>query len=132
MADAVLLGSAGVAAIAVAAVAWAIARRGERRRIDTPEEAARAAEEAVPGFVTRDAVVGADSRAALVVGEGARAVVVTVRGARLAARPVEWRTIRAVADGMLVETGDRRFGAVLLARVDALDMRRLSRERVAG
>ena len=47
-------------------------------------------------------------------------------GKRLAVREVAWRTVRATHEGILVETGDRMLGAVMLSRVDVLDIRRLA------
>jgi hypothetical protein len=90
-----------------------------------PEEAMRAAEEAVTGFHALSAALGRDGRAALVFGEGMRIVVLKAHGARSAAREIVWRDVRATDEGMLVATKDR-FGTVLVAGIDSLDIRRLA------
>ena len=41
-------------------------------------------------------------------------------------REVVWRDIRATADGLLVDSGERRFGTVTVAGVNALDVKRLA------
>lgn len=99
--------------------------RGERMLVEEAD-AVRAADDAVAGFAGVSAVIGADGRAALVFGEDRRVVVLKVHGARIAARVIDWESVRATPGGMLVETNERRFGAVTLHGVDALDVRRLA------
>nr|WP_246360488.1 hypothetical protein [Sphingomonas abaci] len=101
-------------------------RRRTPPRIDGPEEAVAAVEQMLPGFPVSAAVVGADGLGALAVTADGRIAAVRRVGRRLLAREVPWRVVRATRDGILVETGDRRLGTVLLARVDALDIRRLT------
>lgn len=120
----VLAGSLA-AVLALAGVAWLL-RLGRDRRIAAPEEAAEAADAALAGFVTVGAVVGADGAAALAVDGEGRVAVCKRHGARLAVREVAWAAIRATPAGMVVDTGERRFGAVLVAGIDALDVRRLA------
>ncbi len=91
-----------------------------------PEEAMRAAEDAITGFTALSIAVGSDGRAALVFGEGMRIVVLKAHGARAAAREIVWQQVRASHDGLVVATGERRFGNVLIAGVDNLDVRRLA------
>lgn len=120
----VLAGSLA-AVLALAGVAWAL-RLGRDRRIEAPEEAAEAVEAALAGFRAANAVVGSDGAAALVVDAGKRVAVCKRHGARLAVREVAWRDIRATAGGLLVDSGERRFGAVTVAGVNALDVKRLA------
>ena len=118
--------AASLAAIlALAGAAWLL-RLGRDSRIEGPEAAADAADEALPGFATLNAVVGADGAGALAVARDGRVAAIKRHGARMAVREVSWDSIRATAAGMLVETGERRFGAVLVAGVSALDIRRLA------
>ncbi|MBB4618129.1 hypothetical protein [Sphingomonas abaci] len=126
-ADAVLIGGGGVAALLVVVPLglW-LWRRRTPPRIDGPEEAVAAVEQMLPGFPVSAAVVGADGLGALAVTADGRIAAVRRVGRRLLAREVPWRVVRATRDGILVETGDRRLGTVLLARVDALDIRRLT------
>ena len=57
---------------------------------------------------------------------GGRVAVVKRHGARLAVREVRWGQVRATHDGMLVDTGDRRFGKVTVVGINVLDIRRLA------
>ena len=76
------------------------------------------------------AVVGADGQGALAIADDGRVAAVKRIGKRLAVREVSWRTVRATQEGILVETGDRVLGAVMLAQVDVLDIRRLAPKSV--
>lgn len=114
-----------VAILALAGIAWFLCL-GRDTRIEGPEAAADAADQSLPGFTTLNAVVGADGQGALAVSREGRIAAIKRHGARLAVREVTWEAIRATPAGMLVETGERRFGSVLVAGVDALDIRRLA------
>ena len=103
-----------------------VMRRTRPARIDSPEEAASTAESAIPGFSVAGAVVGADGTAALAVSHDNRVAAIAPAGRKLVAREVGWPAVRATADGIVVETGDRRIGRVALAGVDVLDIRRLA------
>lgn len=119
--------AASLAAVLVlAAVAWTLKLGGPDARIATPEGACRIAEEALVGFAAVACVVGTDGRAALIVGEAGRVAVLKAHGARVAAREIAWADVRATASGVVVETRERRFGAITLKGVDALDVRRLA------
>lgn len=95
------------------------------RRIDTLDEAIAAVAEALPGFAAFDAVVGDDGRAALAIDATGRIAVVVAHGARVRAREVQWPMLRTIEGGILIETRDRRFGAVVLNRRNAVHIRRL-------
>jgi hypothetical protein len=116
------------AILILAGLAWALklGRAGHEGTIDDPESAVCAAEEALAGFAASGALVGEDRAAALAVGEHGRVAVIKRHGARLAVREVRWSQVRATHDGILIETGDRRFGAVTVRGVDVLDVRRLA------
>jgi hypothetical protein len=47
-------------------------------------------------------------------------------------REVAWQRVRATAAGVEVETGDRRFGRMLVSGIDALDVRRLAPHLTRG
>jgi hypothetical protein len=114
---------AGLALLALAALAWRFVAGGRRRgMLRTPEEAVEAAAAALPDLAALDAVVGDDGRAGLVLGTDGRVVVVTAAGR---AGAVPWAALRQTGEGVVVETGSRRLGEVLLKGVDALDVRRL-------
>ena len=119
-------GAVGAAVIIAGGGGWAIARRRRAPRIETPEEAADAAHEQLRDFAVAGAVVGADGLGALAVADDGRVAAVKRIGKRLAVREVSWRTVRATHEGILIETGDRAIGAVMLAQVDVLDIRRLA------
>lgn len=96
-----------------------------RRMIRTLDEALRAAVDALPGFPAVDAVISEDTRAALVLGCDGRIMVVRAAGARVSGREIEWAMLRQTYEGIVAETGDRRFGDVTLVGINALDVRRL-------
>jgi hypothetical protein len=116
------------AILILAALAWVL-KLGRGRHdavIEDGEAAAVEAEQALIGFEPIGALVGDDRAAALVAAAHGRVAVVRRHGARLAVREVRWDQVRATAEGMLVETGDRRFGAVIVTGVTVLDVRRLA------
>jgi cytochrome bd-type quinol oxidase subunit 2 len=126
MTPAIVGGIVAVVVVLLAGLAWVVARTRRVVKIDTPEEAADAAQAQLPGFAVAGAVVGADGQGALAIAADGRVAAVRRIGKRLAVREVSWRTVRATREGILVETGDRTLGAVMLAQVDVLDIRRLA------
>lgn len=117
-----LVTAAVAVALSLGALAWRMMRGRRRRMLRSPEEAVEAAAAAMPGLSAHDAVLGIDGRAGLVLGTDGRVVVVTAAGK---AGTVPWAALRQTGEGVLVETGTRRLGAVLLKGVNALDVRRL-------
>ena len=120
-----LLGGSLVAVLGLAAVAWAL-KLGKIERIVSPEEAAEAADQSLVGFDTVGAVVGADGSGALAVTDDGRVAVIKRHGARIVVREVTWHLVRSTPAGIVVETGERRFGTVAITGVNALDIRRLA------
>ena len=114
-----------IGAIAIVAIAWRLTHR-RAARIASPEEAADAAERALAGFDTQGAVVGADGTGALAIDRAGRVAVMTRAGKGIAVREVAWGALRSTAAGILIDTGERRPGQVLVSGVDALDVRRLA------
>lgn len=121
------LGGSLAAILLLAGVAWSL-RLGRDGRIASPEDAAAAAETALAGFAAADVVVGADGAGALAVGEDGRLAAIKRHGARAAVREVRWSAVRSAPGGTVIETGERRFGAVTLAGVNALHLRRFVRD----
>jgi hypothetical protein len=101
------------------------------RMMRTIDEALDAAHDALPGTQAVDAVISADGRAALVLLSDARIALLRIRGRRVAGLEVAWPMLRQTYDGIVVETGDRRFGDVALVGVTALDIRRLGQVPMA-
>ena len=130
MTPAIVGGIVAVVVVLLAGLAWAAVRMRRVMKIETPEEAADAAQAQLPGFAVAGAVVGADGQGALAIAADGRVAAVRRIGKRLAVREVSWRTVRATREGILVETGDRALGAVMLAQVDVLDIRRLAPKNV--
>jgi len=130
MTPAIVGGIVAVVVVLLAGLVWVVARTRRVVKIETPEEAADAAQAQLPGFAVAGAVVGADGQGALAIAADGRVAAVRRIGKRLAVREVSWRTVRATQDGILVETGDRALGAVMLAQVDVLDIRRLAPKSV--
>ena len=126
MSPAIVGGIVAVVVVLLGALSWVVVRMRRVVKIETPEEAADAAQAQLAGFAVAGAVVGADGRGALAVADDGRVAAVKRIGKRLAVREVSWRTVRATREGILVETGDRALGAVMLAQVDVLDIRRLA------
>lgn len=118
--------AAALAVMLALAGAWAVLRMRRTGRIEAPEAAAQAADAALGGFVTVGAVVGADGTAALAVDGQGRVAVCRRDGEAITVREVVWSAIRATSDGVVVDTGERRLGEVLVAGIDALDVRRLA------
>ncbi|WP_174286756.1 hypothetical protein [Sphingomonas bacterium] len=116
----------GAVVLLVATGLGLVMRRARPARIDSPEQAATAVEGAIPGFAVAGAVVGADGAGALAVSHDNRVAVVVPAGRRVVAREIGWTAVRATADGIVVETGDRGIGGVALTGVDVLDIRRLA------
>ena len=126
MTPAIVGGFVAAVVVLLGALSWVVVRMRRVVKIETPEEAADAAQAQLAGFAVAGAVVGADGRGALAVADDGRVAAVKRIGKRLAVREVSWRTVRATREGILVETGDRALGAVMLAQVDVLDIRRLA------
>lgn len=133
MTPAILYLLIGVAAAAVLAVAlWLVLRRRPPARIDSPEEAVRAAEAALAGFAAAGAVVGVGGTGALAVDARGRVAAVKRVGRDLLVREVPWSAVRSTGKAILVETGERALGEVELIGVDALDIRRLAPGALRG
>lgn len=113
-----------LAVVLSAAGAWWLVARRAGARIAAPEDAAEAADAALAGFRTANAVLGADGRGALLVDETGRVAVARPRRRRVTVREIGWDAVRATPQGMVVEA--RGLGRVLLAGVDALDVRRVA------
>lgn len=130
MTPAIVGGIVAAVVLLLGGLGWFVVRMRRVVKIETPEEAADAAQAQLRGFAVAGAVVGADGQGALAIADDGRVAAVKRIGKRLAVREVSWRTVRATEDGILVETGDRALGAVMLAKVDVLDIRRLAPKSV--
>lgn len=128
----ILAGAALAAVVLLGALGWRLTRQRATHRMDAPEEAMQAAEQSLAGFAALSAVVGQDGQAALVFGDGLRVAVLKIRGHGIVAREIVWRDVRATREGLLVATNDRRFGTVLVAGIDNLDVRRLAPQLTRG
>jgi hypothetical protein len=126
MTPAIVGGIGAVVVVLLAGLGWVVVRVRRVVKIETPEEAAEAAQAQLAGFAVAGAVVGADGQGALAIADDGRVAAVKRIGKRLAVHEVSWRRVRATREGILVETGDRALGAVMLAQVDVLDIRRLA------
>lgn len=104
--------------VAILGLAWVarMLKLGESR-ISDESRACELAEEALVGFEARRAVVSGDGSAALVAGNGAIAVLKR-HGARVAARRLlPPLNMRVTVEGVIIETGERMFGPVVLTGV---------------
>jgi len=117
------LGGSVAAVLVLVLISWLL-KLGESRIADA-ETAKTMAEDALSGFVARDALVGTNGAAALVLGNDGIALLKR-HGAKVAARRLArplWR--RPSPEGVTIETGERMFGAVLLYGVLPEDVDRL-------
>lgn len=81
--------------------------------LDGPDDACRWADELIPGFTAKDAIVSSDAASALVVGQDQRLVLLKRHGAqfvgRLITRPLQ---IEQQEDVWHINSGERLFGRV--------------------
>lgn len=84
--------------------------------IESEAAACAEAEAAFAGFTAARATLSADARAALVEGVDGSLVVLKLHGVHPAGRRVARDQVRADRHGLRIETGDARFGNVLVRR----------------
>jgi len=77
-------------------------------------EAIREAEDQLAGFEAAGAQVGSDGRAALVRGRDGSVALLKLHGTRVAARRLVSPEVRRTGAGLLVASGERAFGDVLV------------------
>ncbi|MFS2108258.1 hypothetical protein ACCC88_01105 [Sphingomonas sp. Sphisp140] len=112
----VFAGSLG-AILVMTLAAWALGL-GRGAAIASAEEARETAEGLISGFDAGEALLGSDGRAALVHGKAGDVALLKMHGARVAVRHLRLPlTSQTTPDGLRVDSGDRRFGAVLLRGV---------------
>lgn len=107
----IALGGSLIAVAVMAGVALALRLGGGT--IADEAEAIAAAEAALPGFEGTRAALGSDGRAAIVTGADGSIALLKMHGSQVAARrlsaPID---ARETPDGLVVATGETRFGAV--------------------
>ena len=107
-----LLGGSLVAVLALAGIAAWLKLGG-----DPLDEAVAldAAGDMLPGFVPEAVLLGSNGAAALVRGRGGRVALVKVHGAQAAVRELTRPVgLGTTSDGIVVRSGDRMFGDVVL------------------
>ena len=114
----VLLGGSLVAILVLAGVAQLLKLGGGT--IADEAAAIAAAEALLSGFEGLRAVVGSDGRAALVHGRDGSVALLKLHGAHVAVRRLAGIDAEAVAEGVRVHSGERRFGSVLIRGVRTL------------
>lgn len=105
-----------LAAIVALAFVARMLRLGGGSIADTAE-AMREAEAQLSGFEAERAVVGSDGQAALVHGRDGSIALLKMHGTRVAARRLASPRIRRTGEGLIVASGERRFGDVLVRGV---------------
>ena len=108
------LGGSIAAVLVLAGIAWALGLG--RASIADEAEAMRAAEDALSGFEAIHAVVGSDGRAALVYGVAGKIALLKMHGAWPAVRLVSPEAVRETTDDLVVDSGERLFGRVLVKK----------------
>ncbi|MGK6354087.1 hypothetical protein ACMGDH_02540 [Sphingomonas sp. DT-207] len=104
---------ASLAAVLVLALVARLLRLGGGSIADAAE-AMREAEAQLPGFDAERALVGSDGQAALVHGRDGSVALLKMHGTQVAARRLLAPAIRQTDAGLLVASGERRFGEVLV------------------
>lgn len=107
------LGGSVVAILILAALAWALGL-GREAMLGDEGEAKAAAEDMLSGFESDSAILGLDGRAAIVRGRDGSVAVLKRHGNKLAVRRVPGETVLASAEGWTIDTGERRFGRVVV------------------
>ena len=114
-----IFGGSIVAVLVLALLARLLGLGGAR--IGSAEEARAAAEAMIPGFEGGAVMIGSDGKAALVRGGAGDAALLKIHGARIAARHLRAPLAGTPApDGLAFDSGDARFGTVVLKGVTAL------------
>jgi hypothetical protein len=99
------------------AIAWALGL-GRAAAIASSEEARETAEGMISGFDAGEALLGSDGKAALVHGKAGDVALLKIHGARIAARHLRLPLASApTPEGLRIDSGDKRFGSVLLRGV---------------
>lgn len=114
--DELTLFLASLAAVLVLALVARLLRLGGGSIADAAE-AMHEAEAQLPGFDADRALVGSDGQAALVHGRDGSVALLKMHGTRVAARRLVAPAIRRTDAGLLVASGERRFGDVLVRGV---------------
>lgn len=114
-----LLGGSLVAILTLAGVAWALKLGGGG--IADEAQARAEAEAILSGFDAGRVVLASDGKAALVHGRDGSVALLKLHGSRVAGRrlalPLDTRTS---PEGLVVASGEARFGSVLLRGVSSL------------
>ena len=112
-------GGSIVAILFLAGMAWMLKLGGGT--IADEAQAMADAEAILSGFDAERAVLAADHKAAIVHGRDGSVALLKIHGSHVAGRrlspPLD---TRAGPDGLIVATGEKRFGSVLLRGVSAL------------
>ena len=115
MSQLAILGGSLAAVLGLAGIARVLRLGGGA--IGSEAEAMRAAEDALPGFEGERATLGSDGRAALVHGRDGSVALLKLHGTQIAARRLTAPRMVPSAEGLLVDSGEARFGKVLLRGV---------------
>ena len=117
MTQAYIFGGSLASILFMTLVAWALGL-GRGSAIASMDEARETAEGMISGFDAGEALLGSDGKAALVHGKAGDVALLKMHGARVAARHLRLPLAsEATPEGLRIDSGDRRFGAVLLRGV---------------
>lgn len=117
MSELTIFGGSLAAILFMTLVAWALGL-GRGAAIASLQEARETAEGMISGFDAGEALLGSDGQAALVHGKAGDVALLKVHGARIAARHLRLPLAsEATPAGLRIDSGDRRFGAVVLKGV---------------
>lgn len=107
-----------IAILLLAGLAWSL-KLGPQRRLDSDKAAREAAHEALDGFEPVSMARDLEGRAALLREADGRLLLIRQHGAHFAGRLLDTRATARIEEGVLiVDCGERRYGAVRLAIAD--------------
>ena len=121
----IAIAASALVVLLAGAVGWLFGRR--RVRLRDPEAVMVDAADRLAGFDPVSAIVGDDGNGALTVAADGRLALLSAARGRPLIREIGWNVVRATATG--IEVRPARGRPVLLAGVNALDVRRLAPER---
>ena len=108
-----------VAILLLAGLAWSL-KLGPQRKLDSDDAAREAAREALDGFEPVAVARDREGRAALLRDADDRLLLIRQHGSHFAGRLLGENASARIEDGtLIVDSGERRYGAVRLAVADA-------------
>ncbi|WP_432201687.1 hypothetical protein ACRAQ7_05975 [Erythrobacter sp. W53] len=111
-------GGSLIAIVLLAGLAWKLGL-GQSPRLITKDDARRAADEVVSGFIAKEIALDREGRGALVKDAAGRIIALRQHGSHFAGRELSADASARIKDGALhIATGEQRFGDISLIIVN--------------